>query len=194
MKNLFFSVLMILSLSAMANSAQAVMDTVPAKPESQVTFMNWRDQPYNHWSFRNVGVQSSVMVPRAGKIIPLPEAPNASMADIEFKYQGKSYTVNSAMMADSTDGYIVIKDGKVVHEEYFGDFGEHDHHLWASSTKSLTGLSMGILFGQGKVKVEEKVETYLSELKGTHFGRRTVRQVLNMVSASLGSGHEKYLI
>jgi CubicO group peptidase (beta-lactamase class C family) len=183
MKSLYISILLILSLSMVANSAQTVMDTIPAKPASQVTLMNWSEQPYNHWSFRNIGVQSSVMVPRAGKIIPLPEAPDSSIADIEFNYQGKPYTVRSAMMADSTDGYIVIKDGKIVHEEYFGDFGEHDHHLWASCTKSLTGLTMGTLVEKGKVKVEEKVETYLPELSGTYFGNRTVREILNMVSA-----------
>lgn len=183
MKQSFFSILLVLSFFTLANSAPVAMDTIPAKPASQVTLMNWSEQPYNHWSFRNVGVQSSLMVPRAGKITLLPEALNPAVADIKFDYQGKSHTVRSAMIADSTDGYIVIKNGKVVHEEYFGDFSEHDHHLWASSTKSLVGLSMGILVQQGKVKVEDRVETYLPELKGTHFGERSVREILNMVSA-----------
>lgn len=183
MKQSCLSILLALSLSTAADSAPVAMDTTPAKPASQVTLMNWSEQPYNHWSFRNVGVQPSVMVPRAGKINLLPEELNPTVADIKFEYQGKSHTVRSAMVADSTDGYIVIKGGKIIHEEYFGDFSEHDHHLWASSTKSLVGLSMGILVEQGKVKVEDSVESYLPELKGTHLGQRTIREVLNMVSA-----------
>lgn len=163
--------------------AQVVMDTTPAKPSSQVTLMNWSKQPYNHWGFRNVGIQSSLMVPRSGEITLLPVALNPAIADISFDYKGKSHTVRSAMNDDSTDGFIVIKDGKVVYEEYFGGFTEHDHHTWASCTKSLVGLSMGILVGQGKVKVSDNVETYLPELKGTHFGKRTVREILNMTSA-----------
>jgi CubicO group peptidase (beta-lactamase class C family) len=183
MKQSCLSILLALSLSTAADSAPVAMDTTPAKPASQVTLMNWSEQPYNHWSFRNVGVQPSVMVPRAGKINLLPEELNPTVADIKFEYQGKSHTVRSAMVADSTDGYLVIKGGKIIHEEYFGDFSEHDHHLWASSTKSLVGLSMGILVEQGKVKVEDSVESYLPELKGTHLGQRTIREVLNMVSA-----------
>ena len=123
------------------------------------------------------------MVPRAGKITLLPEALNPAVAEMKFNYQGKPYTVHDAMVADDTDGYIVIKDGNIVYEEYFGEFGEHDHHLWASSTKSVTGLCMGILVEQGKVNVDELVEVYVPELEGTHFGQRSVRQVLNMVSA-----------
>jgi CubicO group peptidase (beta-lactamase class C family) len=183
MKHLLMSMLLTLSFTTVATSAQDAMNTIPAEPAAQVTFMNWSEQPYNHWSFRNIGVQSSVMVPRAGNITLLPEALDSSVADIKFKYQGNYHTVDSAMIADNTDGYIVIKGGKIVYEEYFGEFGEHDHHLWASSTKSLVGLCMGILVEQGKVKIDENVGTYLPELKGTHFGQRSVREVLNMVSA-----------
>ena len=87
------------------------------------------------------------------------------------------------MASDSTDGYIVIKNGTVVYEEYFGGFGEHDHHLWASCTKSLVGLAVGILVEQGKIDVDKTVATYIDELKGTYFGQRSVRDVLNMVTA-----------
>ena len=87
------------------------------------------------------------------------------------------------MIGDNTDGNIVIHEGKILYEEYFNGFTERDHHMWASSTKSLTGQAMGLLVEQGKVDVNAKVETYISELKGTHFGERTVREVLNMVTA-----------
>ncbi len=159
------------------------MEAIPAKPDSQVTLMNWSEQPYNHWSFRNVGMHPSVMVPRSGKITPLPTQINAAIADMAFDYQGKSYTVEGAMKEDNTDGYIVIKNGVVIYEAYFGEFGEHDHHLWASSTKSLIGLSIGILVSQGKLKVTDKVEKYIPELKNTHFGQRSIREVINMTSA-----------
>jgi len=159
------------------------MDTTPAEPRSQVTLMNLSKQPYNHWAFRNMSIQPGVMVPRSGDIFSLAEAHDPAVANISFEYQGESFTVRQAMMEDSTDGFIVIKDGKVVYEEYFGDFTENDHHLWASSTKSLTGLCMGILVSQGKINVDNQVEQYVEELKGTYIGQRTVREILNMVSA-----------
>lgn len=180
--------LYILSISALIYcpatlSSQEVMNTVPAAPEAQVTLMNWRMQPYNAWAFRNMGIHPNRIVPRGGNINTLAEDIDESIADIEFEYQATTYTVNNAMIGDHTDGYIVIKDNKVIYEEYFNGFTDRDHHMWASSTKSLTALCMGILVEQGKVNVDYKVETYIPELKGKYFGERTVRDILNMVSA-----------
>lgn len=159
------------------------MNTTPAKPEAQVTLMNLSKPVYNNWAFRNMSIQPGLMIPRSGKISALPEALDPAIANIKFEYQGKSFTVRQSMIEDSTDGFMVIKNGKIVYEEYFGDFTKNDHHLWASSTKSLTGLCMGILVDQGKVDVNNRVESYIDELKGTYFGQRTVREILNMVSA-----------
>lgn len=163
--------------------AHGAMETVPATNDAQVTLMNWSEQPYNHWAFRNIGIQPSVMVPRGGDISALPTALDARIPKLAFTYQNKPYTVRSAMVGDSTDGYIVIQNGKILAEEYFNGFTESDHHLWASSTKSMVGQAMGLLIEQGKVSEDAKVSTYIPELKNTYFGARTVRDVLNMVSA-----------
>ena len=85
-------------------------------------------------------------------------------------------------MTSPTDTSL-LKMGKVLHEEYFGDFGHRDKHLWASSTKSLVGQALGLLVEQGKVDVNEKVSKYVTELAGTHFGEQSLRTVLNMTSA-----------
>lgn len=113
-----------------------------------------------------MGLHPSVMVPRSGDIVPIPEALDPGIAELEFEYGGETLTVRDAMIGDMTDGYIVIHKGKVLHEEYFNGFTERDHHLWASSTKSLTGQAIGLLVEQGKVDVDAKVETYISELRG----------------------------
>ncbi|MBY5948450.1 serine hydrolase domain-containing protein [Photobacterium rosenbergii] len=173
----------LIGLSLFSGAAMAVMDTIPASPEKQATKGTWTQAPYNKWTFRNMGLHPSVMVPRDGDIVAIPEALDPKLAELEFDYQGKTYTVRDAMIGDHTDGYIVVHNGKVLHEEYFGEFTEKDHHMWASSTKSLTGQALGLLVEQGKVDVNAKVETYIEELKGTHFGQRTVREVLNMVTA-----------
>ena len=74
MKNLLLIGPLALFLTIGVNAADLAMDTVPAKPEAQATLTNWTQQPYNHWTFRNVGMHPSLMVPRAGKITLLPEA------------------------------------------------------------------------------------------------------------------------
>ncbi|WP_454440361.1 serine hydrolase domain-containing protein [Vibrio bathopelagicus] len=159
------------------------MSTVPAKANEQVTLENWTHAPFNKWAFQNIGIHPTVMVSRDGAINEIPQALNAEVAQHKFTYAGEELTFRDAMINDHTDGYIIIQDGKVLHEEYFGDFTARDHHLWASSTKSLVGQALGLLVEQGKVDVDKKVSIYIEELKGTHFGEQTLRTLLNMTSA-----------
>ncbi|UWQ89892.1 beta-lactamase family protein [Rhodobacteraceae bacterium M382] len=162
---------------------RVAMDNIPVPAQAQVTKGNWTAPPFNEWAFRNMGLHPSLMVPRSGAIVPIPEALNPSIAEIEFDYGGQRYTVRDAMTGDNTDGYIVLHGSKILHEEYFNGFTQRDHHMWASSTKSLVGQAMGLLVEQGNVDVNAKTESYIPELEGTHFGARTVREVLNMVTA-----------
>lgn len=159
------------------------MSTVPAQPKEQVTLSNFSEAPYNHWAFQNMGIHPSLMVPRDGNIAEIPQALSPDIVNHKFTYGDEEMTFRQAMINDHTDGYIIIQNGKVLHEEYFEGFTAKDHHLWASSTKSLVGQAVGILVEQGKIDVNAKVGQYVEELKGTHFGEQTIRTVLNMTSA-----------
>jgi hypothetical protein len=160
-----------------------VMVGVPAAPESQVTLMNQALPPYSRWGFRNMSVQSAVMVPRAGPVYEIPYSEPINIESLEFEYDGRTLTVLEALKAENTDGFIVIKRGQIVYEKYFGEFTEHGHHLWASSTKSLTSMAAGILIGEGKLDPGATVSSYIPELAKGAFSDLTVQQVLNMVSA-----------
>ncbi len=159
------------------------MQGFPASAESQVTLSNWTLQPYNKWAFRNAGIMPSLMVPRGGPIHSFAKNPGAPFDNLPIEYNGQQSTLDEVLKADDTDGFIVLKNGEIVYEKYFGDFTEHNHHLWASSTKSLVGLCVGILESQGLIDSSERIETYAPTLKGSGFEGLTVRQVLNMVSA-----------
>ncbi len=164
-------------------SATDDMKNTPSHAKEQVTLMNWTQPPYNRWSFRNPGIHPSVTVPRSGRVHSLPEAPNSKIPEIEFEYEDKHYTVESAMLGDGTDGYLVIHDGQIVYEKYFGDFARDELHIWASCTKSLVALAVGILVSEEKIDLSSKAATYLPELKDTALGTRTLRQLLNMRTA-----------
>ena len=166
-----------------AAAQEGVMVGVPATPASQVTLMNQTLPPYSRWGFRNMSVQSAVMVPRAGPIYEIPYGDPIRIESLVFEHDGKAMTVVEALEAEMTDGFIVIKDGRIVYERYFGDFSEHSHHLWASSTKSLISMAAGILIGEGKLDPGAKVSSYIPELAEGAFSDLTVQQAMNMVSA-----------
>ncbi|WP_028772694.1 serine hydrolase domain-containing protein [Shewanella waksmanii] len=173
----------VLSASANGNDNAKAMYSTSTAAKDQVTLSNWADAEFNHWSFQNMGIHPTLMVPRDGNLSVLPENLDPKIAALNFEYAGQSFSVKQAMINDRTDGYVIIKDGQIVHEEYFGTFGPKDHHMWASSTKSLVGQAVGLLVDQGKIDPSKSVESYIEELKGSHFGQQTVRTVINMTSA-----------
>jgi CubicO group peptidase (beta-lactamase class C family) len=158
------------------------MDGFPASAESQVTYMNAFKQPYNKWAFRNMGIYPSLMVPRGGAVVDFPR--NITPMIMSDKFSDEiDQTVLDALIADDTDGIVVIKDGIIRFEAYFGDFKANNTHIWASSTKSIVGMLTGILADKGIIDVNTNVEEYLPEMKGSGFEGLKVQQVLNMVSA-----------
>ncbi len=127
--------------------------------------------------------QRALWVPRGGEIRPLALRPDASIESFRFEFRGATSSLLEALEGDATDGFLVIRDGAIVYERYFGDFGASDAHLWASCTKSLVGLAFGLLAAEGAVDPARRVEEVLPELRGSGFGRLTQRQLLNMVAA-----------
>ncbi len=178
---LFF--VLILGVCAFSVSAQSPMDRDTVAAEDQVTLMNWTRPAYSQWSFRNMGILPGVMVPRAGEVRDIPLGEPRDIEAIRFNFNDAEYTVAEAMAGDEVDGLLVVKDGKRVYEKYFHDFGEHDHHLWASCTKSLVAMAAGILASEGKLDFSKPVIQYLPELKGSAFEAVSVQELLDMVTA-----------
>ncbi len=69
------------------------------------------------------------MVHRGGNISPIPEALDPAIQAVEFKHNGKTFTVGEALSGDSTDGYIIVHKGKILAEEYFNGLTEKDQHI-----------------------------------------------------------------
>lgn len=158
------------------------MDGYPASAESQVTLMNAFEQPFNNWAFRNATVFPSLMVPRGGDIFMFSEGEHTDIVNHKFS-DTNDMTVMDALVGDDTDGIIIIKNGEIRYEKYFGDFKENNSHIWASSTKSLMSMLTGILVEEGLIDLNRTVESYLPEMKGSAFDGLTLQQVMNMVSA-----------
>lgn len=62
-----------------------------------------------------------------------------------------------------TKGYIVLKDGQIVLEKYFGTFTKDSLWYWASAGKTMTAFLVGIAQAEGKLSIEEKSSKYLGK-------------------------------
>src|SRR5690606_22980472 len=56
----------------------------------------------------------------------------------------------------NTKAFIVLKDGKIVLEKYFGTFTQDSSWYWASAGKSLTALMIGIAQDENFLDINEK--------------------------------------
>ena len=62
-----------------------------------------------------------------------------------------------------TKAFIILKDGKIALEEYFGTFTKDSLWYWASAGKTLTAFTVGIAQEMELLDINEKSFTYLGE-------------------------------
>ena len=95
----------------------------------------------------------------------------------------------NAMRDDSTldmHGVLVLKNGKMIAEGAFGAYDQSVWHITHSECKSITGLAAGLLIGEGKMNLDDRIiDIFASRVsKINQFTHRnmTVRHLLNMTS------------
>ncbi len=62
-----------------------------------------------------------------------------------------------------TKAFIVLKDGRIVIEKYFGSFNKDSVWYWASAGKSITGFLAGMAQERGLIDINEKTSKYLGD-------------------------------
>ncbi len=67
----------------------------------------------------------------------------------------------SFLDSEQTDAFIVLKDGKIVLERYFGTYTMDSSHVWNSASKSLIGTLVGIAQEDNLVDIQNKTSDYL---------------------------------
>lgn len=105
----------------------------------------------------------------------------------------KLEALNTFLATNNTRGFIILKDGKIVVEEYFGkqfnnvtDFSVTSNWYWASAGKTLTSILAGIAEEQGSLNFDAKTSDYLgvgwTSLTPVQENQITVRHQLTMTT------------
>lgn len=61
----------------------------------------------------------------------------------------------------NTDAFLLLKDGKIVMEKYFGDFTSITPHVWNSAGKSLMAMAVGIAAEIDSLDLQDPTSRYL---------------------------------
>lgn len=170
-----------------ATTVQAMgwMQGFPPPPDKLITFDNpvGNTYPRIRWTFSHV----RELVPTAnvwrGSAVPspLPQAPR-DLDGVRFKAMGTGEELSFAesLERNYTDGILVLHQGKIVYEKYFGALTPERPHIAMSVTKSFVGTLAALLAHEGALDPAAPVTRYLPELKDTAYGDATVRQVMDM--------------
>lgn len=134
-------------------------------------------------NFRNMNaVFPARSVARAGDVYHIPEGAKAELP-ASYTYEGKARDTAKFLADTDTTGLIVVKDGKVVHEEYRRGNDKDTRWISWSVGKSFISALVGIAIGEGKIAgVDDRLTKYAPELKGTGYDGVTIRQALQMTS------------
>jgi CubicO group peptidase (beta-lactamase class C family) len=87
---------------------------------------------------------------------------------------------------ENTKGFIVLKDGKIVLEKYFGTFTADSIWYWASAGKTVTAVLTGMALEDGLLSLSDKSSKYLgtgwTSCTLSQEDKITVRHQLTMTS------------
>ncbi len=70
-------------------------------------------------------------------------------------------SLDSFLASTQTKGTIILKDGKIVFEKYYGTFTKDSNWYWASAGKSLTSVLVGIAQQNGFLSINDTSQKYL---------------------------------
>lgn len=100
-----------------------------------------------------------------------------------FTYAGSTYDPKVFLDSSHTTGFMVIHNDSVRFEQYYLGHSLGNQHISWSMAKSYVSALFGIAMAEGDIKsIEQKVEEYLPELKGSGYEGVRIKDVLQMSS------------
>ena len=160
------------------------MSGFPISKNNRIPRNLWDRTPWNRWSFQHIReiLPTTEVWRGTGASWLLPEA-EKNLDELKFvNQQDQSTTLLEWLTDNYADGIAVSHRGTLVYERYFNRMTQRTLHLSQSMAKSVTSAVAGILVGRGQLDPEEKITSYLPELKETAWNGATLRHALDMTS------------
>ena len=83
-------------------------------------------------------------------------------------------------------GVLVLKNGRVIAEGAFGAYDQTVWHITHSECKSITGLAIGLLIGEGRMRLDDRIvdlfAARMNKINLLTHRNMTIRHLLNMTS------------
>lgn len=122
------------------------------------------------------------VVPRGASVHPLPAAPKP-LKNVQFEIKDKKYDLFDYMALNRVAGLLILKDGKIVLEDY--ELGAGPETRWASFSmaKSISSTLVAAALQDGSItSLDDPLTKYAPAFKGSAYDGVTIRNLLQMSS------------
>jgi len=142
----------------------------------------WLNPEINSFTFREAKeVFEFRDVRSGGEVWELPRGEQFAMPAIEFGGETRDY----ARFAEDTftNALLVLKDGRIVFEDYRNRMTAETRHTAFSMSKTITAMLVGIALERGEIDaLDDPAQKYVPQLAGSGYDGVTIRQILQMRS------------
>lgn len=161
-----------------------IMNGYPPSKENLVTLENWDLAPYNRWAYQHFReLVPTQNISRGFDAVNNFERLPVDLDPLLFKDAGgEEITIKKMLEKTFTDAFIVLKDGRIVSEQYFAGMQPSSQHLLQSASKFLTVSLLAVLIDEGKIAQHGKVHQYVPELANSGYSDAEVSHLANMLS------------
>jgi len=104
--------------------------------------------------------------------------------DFSLQFEGREQPIDEIANKWFIDGLMILRDGRIAFEKYYGHLSDARPHLMNSVSKSLVGLLAGKLAADGVIDLSKPVSHYVPELAQSGWGPDTLRTLLDMRDGS----------
>ena len=173
-------------------TTQGVMEGFPPVPQARVTIDNYRSRfpggervsaANTRWAqFHMCEIHPTQTIRRGSGPVRTFPVQLRNVGRMRVPYGDDELPVSEWLKRSYTDGFLVLLDGALVHEEYFHGMREDTPHALWSTTKSMTACVVANLMAQGKLDERRPITDYVPELLKTGYEGATVRHLLDMQS------------
>ena len=89
------------------------------------------------------------------------------------------------LQQENTKGFMVLKDGKIVLEKYFGTFTKDSAWYWASAGKTLTSFLIGQAQEEGFLKITDRKKEMFKTSGGKYIAPQIIENQIKLFSSNL---------
>ena len=185
MQNIIYKTVIVMTILITGVIGPSISSAEESDRPTNLTLESFQFGPVNRWTFSHMReIIPTVNIPRDTNRFLVLNNSDDLVADFSVEFQGRKQSIDEIAAHQFIDGLLIIKDGEIVVENYYGHLTQDRPHLMNSVSKSIVGLVAGKLAAQGVIDLEKPVSHYVPALAKSGYGPDSLQTLLDMRDGS----------